>query len=112
MRWLRRLALLILVIPAPLLAGAAGFNIVNATGLDIQQLEIRRYGTQEWKPLSAKPTAGGRGPVDFNDPDCAFDIRAKLTGNVVAVWRAVNLCEAKSVTLNRNAAGALWIDYD
>ena len=97
---------------APASAGAANFTVVNATGLDIITLEIRRARTEEWKPLSAKPNAGSRGQVDFNDPDCAFDIRARLTGNVEAVWRGVNLCEAKAVTLNRSTSGALWVDYD
>ena len=97
---------------APAFAGAANFTIANATGLNILVLEIRRFGTQDWKPLSAKPDAGARGDVAFDDPDCAFDIRARLTGNVEAVWRGVNLCEAKAVTLHRSSSGALWVEYD
>lgn len=97
---------------APAFAGAANFTVVNATGLDIVTLEIRRFGTKEWKPLSAKPPQGARGMVAFSDPDCAFDMRARLTGGIEAVWPGVNLCEAKSVTLNRSPSGALWIDYD
>jgi hypothetical protein len=98
-------------IAAPATA-ARNFTVSNATGLDIVTLEIRRFGSQEWRPLSAKPPSGGRGQVDFDDPDCAFDIRARLTGGVEAVWRGVNLCEASGVTLNRSATGALWVDYD
>lgn len=112
MHWRAFIALTLIVAPVPASAGAGNFNVVNATGLDIISLEIRRFGSDSWKPLSAKPAAGGRGPVVFNDPDCAFDIRATLSGNVQAVWTGVNLCEAKSVTLNRNASGALWVDYD
>jgi len=103
---------MLMLASAPAFAGAANFTVVNATGLDIVTLEIRRTGTQDWKPLSAKPASGGRGQVDFNDPDCAFDIRARLSGGAEAVWRGVNLCEAKAVTLNRSASGALWVDYD
>lgn len=103
---------LTLIVAAPAFAGAANFTIVNATGLDIVTLEIRRFGTNDWKPLSAKPPVGARGNVDFNDPDCAFDIRARLSGGAEAVWPGVNLCEAKSVTLNRSSSGALWVDYD
>ena len=106
------LLLSMMMVTAPAFAGAANFTVVNATGLKIVALEIRRFGTQTWMPLSAKPDAGARGDVDFNDPDCAFDIRARLSGNVEAVWRAINLCEAKAVTLNRSASGALWVDYD
>ena len=102
----------LIVAPASALAGAANFNIVNATGLNILTLEVRRSGTDSWQPISATPAAGASGAVAFNDPDCAFDIRAKLSGNVEAYWPGVNLCEVKSVTLNRSAAGALWIDYD
>jgi hypothetical protein len=106
------LAALLSLTAVPAVAEAGNFTIVNATGLDIQTLEIRRFGTQDWKPISAKPPAGARGAVDFKDPDCAFDIRARLGGNVEAVWSGVNLCEAKSVTLNRSGSGALWVDYD
>lgn len=102
----------LIALAVPAYAGAGNFNIVNATGLDIVTLEIRRYGTDTWQPLSAKPPAGGGGSVTFNDPDCAFDVRARLKGNVEAVWPGVNLCEVKSVTLNRSAQGALWVDYD
>ncbi|MEO6361489.1 MAG: hypothetical protein ABIO43_13090 [Sphingomicrobium sp.] len=112
MRWRAILALTLTAAAAPVLAGAGNFNVVNATGLDIVALEIRRVGTDGWQPISAKPTAGARGAVTFNDSDCAFDIRAKLSGNIEALWPGVNLCEAKSVTLNRSASGALWIDYD
>jgi hypothetical protein len=101
-----------LLVSAPAVAGAANFTVVNSTGLDIVALEIRRFGTSEWKPVSSRPAAGSRGPVDFNDPDCAFDIRARLSGGIEAVWRGVNLCEVKSVTLNRSVSGALWVDYD
>jgi len=106
------IAALSIFVAAPVIAGAANFAVINATGLNIESLEIRRFGTAEWKPLSAKPPSGGRGQVDFSDPDCAFDIRARLSGGVDAVWPGVNLCEAKSVTLNRTASGALWVDYD
>lgn len=97
----------------PAVAGAAGFNLVNATGANITSLSIRRFGTQAWQPLSATPSAGTRSQVDFADTDCAFDIRATLAGGASATWSGVNLCEVKSVTLNRNpATGASWVDYD
>ena len=112
MRYTAILALVLLATPVPAIAGAGNFTVVNATGLDIELLEIRRFGTDSWKPLSSKPAAGAKGAVDFNDPDCAFDIRARLAGGALVTWQGVNLCEAKSVTLNRNAAGATWVDYD
>lgn len=105
-------ALVLLAAAIPALAAAGNFNVINATGLNILTLEVRRSGTDSWRPISATPAAGASGAVTFNDPDCAFDIRARLSGNVEAVWPGVNLCEVKSVTLNRSAAGALWIDYE
>jgi hypothetical protein len=105
-------AALIAILPGPAIAGAGNFIVVNATGQDISALSIRRYGTDSWKGLSAAPAAGGRGAVQFADDDCAFDIQAKLAGGATAVWSGVNLCDAKAVTLNRSASGALWVDYD
>lgn len=99
--------------PAPLSAqGAGGFSIVNATGLNLTGLTIRRYGTDSWKPLGATASPGARASVAFQDPDCAFDIQATLQGIGTVVWSGVNLCEVKTVILNRNASGVLWVDYE
>ena len=93
-------------------AGAGNFTLVNGTGGGISEVSIRRAGTNDWKPLAAAPAAGARGSVQFNDPDCAFDIRATLAGGVEAVWKGVNLCEAKVVVLHRDASGATWAEYE
>jgi hypothetical protein len=99
--------------PVPVAAqGAGGFSVVNQTGLNMTNLTIRRYGTEGWKTLGAAPSPGGRGAIDFKDPDCAFDIQATLQGAGTVVWPGVNLCEVKTVILNRNASGALWVDYE
>jgi hypothetical protein len=100
------------VVHAPAVAGAGGFSVVNNTGLNMTALTIRRYGTQSWKPLGSAPSPGGRGAMKFEDPDCAFDIQATLQGVGAVVWPGVNLCEVKAVILNRNASGALWVDYE
>jgi hypothetical protein len=92
--------------------GASGFSVVNATGLNMTGLTIRRYGTQGWRNLGTAPSPGGRGTIDFKDPDCAFDIQATLQGVGPVVWSGVNLCEVKTVILNRNASGAIWVDYE
>jgi hypothetical protein len=105
------LALAALGLSAPALAGASNFTLVNGTDGGLAGLSIRRAGTQEWKPLGTAPAAGARGSVSFNDPDCAFDIKATVGGNPVT-WAGVNLCDVKSVTLNRDASAGAWVDYD
>ena len=100
------------VVALPAWAGANGFSIVNNTGLNMTGLTIRRYGTKDWKDLGSAPSPGGRGSIKFTDPDCAFDIQATLQGVGTVVWSGVNLCEVKAVILNRNASGAIWVDYE
>lgn len=98
--------------PAPALAGPTGFSIVNATGLNMTGLTIRRFRTGDWRPLGFPPSPGARTSVQFTDPDCAFDVQASLQDVGTVVWSGVNLCEVKAVILNRNASGVLWVDYE
>jgi len=110
----RRFLPMFLVLSAtPALAGqgAGNFTLVNGTSGALGTVSIRRAGTNDWKPLDASPGAGARGPVQFKDPDCAFDIRAEAGGKPVT-WAGVNLCDVKSVTLNRDENAGAWVDYD
>jgi hypothetical protein len=97
---------------APAFAGASNFTLVNSTGASLAELSIRRAGTSDWKPLGAAPAAGARGAVSFSDPDCAFDLRANVPGGGPVTWAGVNLCDVKSVILNRDPAAGAWVDYD
>lgn len=106
------LAAALALAPAPALAGPAGFSIVNATGLNMTSLTIRRFGTGDWRALGSPPSPGARTSVEFTDPDCAFDVQASLQGVGTVVWSGVNLCEVKAVILNRNDSGVLWVDYE
>ena len=92
---------------SPAVAGASNFTLVNGTGGGLAELSIRRAGTNDWKPLAQ----GAGGAVQFNDPDCAFDIKATVGGSPVT-WTGINLCGAKSVTLKRSSAAGAWVDYD
>ena len=112
MKRLAALALLIAPTAPAMAAGASKFAVVNGTGAAIADLSIRRAGTQGWKPLGVAPSAGARSSVDFNDPDCAFDIRATVAGSGPVTWASVNLCDVKSVTLNRDGSAGPWVDYD
>jgi hypothetical protein len=111
------LAAAVMLAPRPAVAahGATGINLVNNSGQAFSNLYIRRTGTQSWQPLPAtppKPPKGSRAVSPFADPDCAFDIKVTLEDGKEAVWPGLNLCEVKSVTLNRNEAGVTWADYD
>jgi hypothetical protein len=103
--------LLILASPA-LAGGASDFELVNGTSAALSNVSIRRAGTSDWKPLQAAPAAGARGSVQFSDPDCAFDIRATIPGAGPVTWAGVNLCDVKSVILQRDATAGAWVDYD
>ena len=100
------------LMPAPALAGATSFTVVNATGDGIASLSIRRTGTADWRSLSAAPRAGSSSSVAFSDPDCAFDLRASLAGGGTAEWSGVNLCGTSQLTLRRRPSGETWVDYD
>src|SRR6476619_1580342 len=107
------LLLTTLLASAPALgAGASNFTLVNGTGAALAELSIRRAGTQDWKPLGAAPSAGARSAMKFSDPDCAFDLRANVPGAGPVTWAGVNLCDVKSVTLNRDVSAGAWVDYD
>lgn len=102
--------------PVPAGAQAVNFTLINNTDIDFSALMVRRFGTDQWVPLTVAPVpvsrSGGRGVVNFSNPDCAFDLRAKLPDGRMVVWPGVNLCEVKSVTLNRDSSGHLWVDYE
>ena len=109
-----RLSLVALAVaaPVPALADATNFTLVNGTGAGLADVVIRRAGTTDWKSLGAAPGAGARSPVQFKDPDCAFDIRASVPGTGQVTWAGVNLCDVKSVTLKRDGSIGAWVDYD
>ena len=106
------LALLLAGLPAPALADAGNFTLVNGTSAGMTSVQIRRFGTSDWRPLAAAPGAGARAPIQFKDTDCAFDLQAELAGAGSVVWSGVNLCEANVLTLRRGASGETWVDYD
>jgi len=106
------LGLAIAALPAPAMAAAGNFTLVNKTGVNISSLQIRRVGTSVWQPLTGSPSSGARVAVAFANPDCAFDIKASLVGGATATFTGVNLCDATVVTLNRGPGGDLWVDYD
>lgn len=112
---MQKAALLLLLITSGSAAlagpGASGFTLVNGTSGPFAEVSIRRAGSDDWKPLTTASSAGARTNVQFKDPDCAFDIRAKVAGSAVT-WAGVNLCDVKSVTLKKDDNAGAWVDYD
>jgi hypothetical protein len=102
----------LLFAPVGAASAAGNFTLVNRTGANISSLMIRRTGTSAWQPLGGNPAMGSRTAVAFSDPDCAFDIQARLSDGKSATFSGVNLCDVTTVTLNRGPTGALWVDYD
>jgi hypothetical protein len=101
--------------PAPALAQAGSFTLVNATGIDFTGLSVRQFGSSEWVPLTVSPVPlrnAARGAANFKHDECAFDLRATLPDGRTVIWPGVNLCQVKVVTLNQKAGGALWVDYE
>ena len=106
------LGLSLAALPAPVLADAGNFTLVNRTGANISSLQIRRVGTSAWQALAGSQSSGARVAVAFANPDCAFDIRAALADGSNATFAGVNLCDVTVVTLNRGQNGQIWVDYD
>ncbi len=106
------IAALLAATPAYSQSGAGNFTLVNRTGANISSMQIRRVGTTAWQPLGGNPAAGSRVAVTFSNPDCAFDIQARLSDGKTATFSGVNLCDVTVVTLNRGSGGNLWVDYD
>jgi hypothetical protein len=105
-------SILILAPASAASAQASGFVLVNGTGGEVGDVQIRRSGTSEWRKLATGPSAGARATVDFKDPDCAFDLQASVPGSGPVTWAGVNLCDVKSVVLKRDPQAGAWVDYD
>jgi hypothetical protein len=112
MKKLLILALLLAPASPAFTRGVSSFVLVNGTSGALSNVAIRRAGTNDWKPLGASPAAGGRGSVQFSDPDCAFDIRASVAGGGPVTWAGINLCDVKSVVLKKDDNAGAWVDYD
>ena len=108
----RALSLASLALSAPVGAAVDGFAIVNQTGGALSELALRRVGDRTWQPLATTAAAGASARADFKHDDCAFDLRATVAGAGQVTWSGVNLCDVKSVTLNRDSFGRHWVDYD
>lgn len=99
---------------ALLLSEPGPFTVVNGTAVPLEYVTIRPSdGKGAWRPLGpGRLSAGARSDIAAVGGDlCAFDVQASAAGTKV-VWPGINLCDVKTVTLNRRPDGTLWVDYD
>ena len=93
------------------IAAPGPIAFVNGTAAPLSNLQVRATG-KGWQPLASGLSPGARITVELTGDDCAYDVRGDA-GQVGKVeWDRLNLCEVKSVTLNRRPDGTSWADYD
>lgn len=110
---MRRLVAAILLATISTAAPAAEQKIavVNQVGAPIAGLSARPAGGTEWTGVAPGLSPGARIGVSLPGEGCAYELRAKLAGGGQATW-SVNVCETRSVILNRRTDGTAWADYD
>jgi hypothetical protein len=101
----------VLSLPGSAIAAAGSVAIINGTSTPMTKLQIRPVG-EPWRPLVPGLSPGARTLADLSGENCIFDLRGEVAGSGVVGWNRLNLCEATSVTLNRQADGTSWADYD
>jgi hypothetical protein len=100
-----------LALAAPASAGPGSITFINGTGAPLSNLQVRKTG-KAWQPLTSGLSPGARTTADLAGEDCAYDVRGNAGAVGAVQWDRLNLCEVRSVTLNRRADGTSWADYD
>lgn len=104
----------VLLLLAAALSEPGPFVLANGAGSALEDLSIRASdGRSEWRTLGAgRLSLGARASMPAPAQQlCAYDLRARVEGTLTT-WSSVNLCDVRSVTLNRRSDGTLWVDYD
>lgn len=86
-------------------AGAQDFTIVNDTGRTVMAINVSPTGEDEWGPdlLGSQVMADGISAsvtFDVDEARCLWDIRATFDDGAVGDWRALDLCEISTITLD------------
>lgn len=86
-------------------AAPQDFTIVNGTGRTVVTINISPTGEDEWGPdlLGSEVMAEGTtASVTFevDEARCLWDIRATFDDGAVGDWRALDLCEISTITLD------------
>lgn len=110
---MRGLVAIILLAYAGIAAARAGLDVavVNQAGVPITGLSARPAGGTEWTKVAPGLSPGARIGVSLPGEVCAYELRAKLAIGGEVTW-SVNVCETRSVILNRRTDGTAWADYD
>ena len=86
-------------------AAAQDFTIVNDTGRTVTTINVSPTGEDEWGPdlLGSEVMAQGVSAsvtFDVDEARCLWDIRATFDDGAVGDWRALDLCEISTITLD------------
>lgn len=103
-------AILFCAAPASTFAPAS-VALVNGTGSQLRSMELRLAPDGAWGDGPLVSSEGARTSWTFDDSVCGYDFRATTVSGDSIVFKGVNPCDARTLTLRRNA-GVGWVDYD
>src|SRR5690606_38708621 len=94
-----------LTIAPEALAAQQDFTVINQTGFVVVTLNVSRSSETRWGPdiLGQEVLANGEEAqvtFDMGENDCLWDIRVTYDDGDTGDWRATNLCETSTITLN------------
>lgn len=85
--------------------------LVNGMGSHLRSVEIRNTPGGSWNAGPLVTQDGARAAWKFDDSDCAYDIRVTTASGEIVMFKGINPCDARTLTLRRNS-GVGWVDYD
>ena len=112
-RVMRRIVYLLVCggLAAAAVAAPRPITIVNGTDAPLRDVAAKPQNSADWTTLAPGLSPGARTQIMLEPDVCAYDVRGSAVASMLT-WRGVNLCETRSVTLNRRGDGAVWVDYD
>jgi hypothetical protein len=99
---------LALLASGPALASGLDFKLGNATGYDIQAVQVGPAGSDQWVEVNMGDDSladGSTVEISFTgDPDsCKWDLKVDWSEDYPStVWQDVNLCNISDITLHYN----------
>ena len=105
---LTAVAALAIIAAAPALAGGLDFKLSNATGYDIQAVQVGPSNSEQWVDVNMGEDILGDGAtveISFTgDPEsCKWDLKVDWAEDYPpTLWKEVNLCNVSAITLKYN----------